>query len=64
MCTSTASMSRRRNAPSAQPRSRIRVISSIAGELTTAKLENFAMCSARWMFSMLTSRMKSGCDSW
>ena len=22
------------------------------------------MCSARWMFSMLTSRMKSGCDSW
>jgi hypothetical protein len=23
-----------------------------------------AMCSARWMFSMLTSRMKSGCDSW
>ena len=63
MCTSSASTSSR-NAPAARPRSRMRVehVEGRVGQVD--RIGDRAMCSARWMFSMLTSRMKSGCDSW
>ncbi len=50
----------RANAPDAGRARGSCAIRSIAGLLRRAKLSDRAICSARWMFSMLTRRMKSG----
>ena len=59
MWTSMASTSRVK-LPSAQPRRRISSISRVAGDPATSRSGSAARCSARWMFSIATSRMKSG----
>ena len=63
MCTSSASTGRVK-LPASRPRVRIASISSIAGEPSSRRSGSSARCSARWMFSIATRRMKSGCASW
>jgi hypothetical protein len=62
MCTSMASAGRRKT-PLARPRSRIRAATDTAGVFSSLSAFDLAMNSARWMFSIATRLMKSGCDS-
>ena len=52
-----------RNAPDRRPRASSRASVSITVMFCARNFSDRAMCSPLWMFSMLTSRMKSGCAS-
>ena len=63
MWTSIASTSARKT-PSARPRCEDLVEQRDDRRAAEVAERRPATCSAWWMFSMLTSRMKSGCASW
>ena len=65
MWTSTASVSVSfRKTPCSRPRARIPEIRSITGVPALPASRTLTRCSARWMFSIDTSRMKSACAVW